>query len=188
MITKLPKNFELDRYGLRMRLVREEDAEFILSLRTNPKLSKFIHPTENDLVKQCAYINNYRLKESLGVDYYFIFFLHAEPVGVARIYNIEDTTFTFGSWVFKEGLPYWVSIAGAIISREIAFETLGKAKELEVDGTHEDNKGVISFSRMLGMDFNDYKMDTKGKYLIGFMLKEDFENNKQRFIRTFPNK
>lgn len=185
---RLPENFNTDRYGLHVRFVCEEDAEFIVKLRTNPKLSRFIHHTENNVLKQRAYINSYKQRERIGTDYYFMFILHEEPVGVARIYNIEDTTFTFGSWVFKEGLPYWVSIAGAIISREIAFETLGKEKELEVDGTHENNKGVISFSRMLGMDFNDYKMDTKGKYLIGFMLKEDFENNKQRFIRTFPNK
>jgi hypothetical protein len=45
-MTPLPSNFELDRYGLHVRLVREEDAEFILSLRTDPKLSRFIHPTE----------------------------------------------------------------------------------------------------------------------------------------------
>lgn len=187
-MTKLPENFELDRYGLHVRLVREEDAEFIVKLRTNPRLSKYIHFTDCDVIKQRNYICNYKQREYNGEDFYFIFFLHDDPVGVARIYNIEDATFTFGSWVFKEGLPYWVSIAGAIISREFAFEYLGKEKELETDGTHEDNKGVISFSRMLGMNFDGCKMDVKGKYLTGFMLKEDFENNKQRFLRTFPVK
>ena len=29
-MNKLPQNFELDRYGLHVRLVREEDAEFVL--------------------------------------------------------------------------------------------------------------------------------------------------------------
>ena len=187
-MSKLFSNFELDRYGLYVRLVRENDAAFILSLRTDPKLSRFIHPTENNEEKQRVYIQVYKEREKLGIDYYFIFFLQGEPVGVARIYNIQETTFTFGSWLFKEGLPYWVSIAGAIIAREFAFEKLGKEKEIEADGTHEDNKGVISFSRMLGMTFDSFKMDDKGKYLTGYMLKEDFEKNKQRFIRTFPTK
>lgn len=184
----LPSDFELDRYGLHVRFVREKDAEFILSLRTDPKLSRFIHPTENDDEKQRAYIRCYKEREKQGMDYYFIFFLQGEPVGLARIYNVQGDTFTFGSWLFKEGLPYWVSIAGAIIAREFAFEELGKEKEVEADGTHEDNKGVISFSRMLGMNFDGFKMDDKGKYLTGYMLKGDFEKNKQRFIRTFPVK
>jgi len=184
----LPSNFELDRYGLHVRLVREEDAEFILSLRTDPKLSRFIHPTENDEEKQRAYIRGYKEREMQGKDYYFIFFLQREPVGVARIYNVQETTFTFGSWLFKEGLPYWVSIAGAIIARECAFESIGKEKELEVDGMHEDNHGVIAFSKMLGQIIDGYRMDPKGKYLTGYLMKEDFEKNKQRFIRTFPFK
>lgn len=183
---QLTKNIE--RYGLTARFVTEDDAAFILALRTNPKLSRFIHPTENDEEKQRAYIRGYKERELAGKDYYFIFLMQDEPVGLARIYNIQEKTFTFGSWLFKEGLPYWVSIAGAIIAREFAFEELGKEKEIEADGTHEDNKGVISFSRMLGMNFDSCKMDAKGKYLTGYMLKEDFEENKQRFIRTFPNK
>ena len=28
-MTKLPENFELDRYGLHVRLVREEDAKYL---------------------------------------------------------------------------------------------------------------------------------------------------------------
>lgn len=179
---------KIEKYGLKARHVEEQDAAFILSLRTDPKLSRFLHPTENDEEKQRAYIRGYKEREKQGKDYYFIFFLHDEPVGVARIYNVQDTTFTFGSWLFKDGLPYWVSIAGAIIAREFAYDVLGKEKELDVDGTHEDNKGVLSFSRMLGMDFDSFKQDEKGKYLTGYMLKEDFEKNKQRFIRTFPNK
>ena len=81
-----------------------------------------------------------------------------------------------------------MSIAGAIIAREFAFEELGREKELDVDGTHEENKGVISFSRMLGMNFNSFRIEEDGKFLTGYMLKEEFEKNKQRFIRTFPNK
>ena len=62
-MTKLSSNFELDRYGLHVRLVREEDAAFILSLRTDSKLSRFIHPTENDEVKQRANIRGYKERQ-----------------------------------------------------------------------------------------------------------------------------
>jgi hypothetical protein len=33
-MNKLPLNFELDCYGLHARLIKEEDAEFIVKLRT----------------------------------------------------------------------------------------------------------------------------------------------------------
>ena len=179
-------NNTINKYGITARLVREEDAEFILLLRTDEKLSRYVHPTPNDICMQREYIRTYKQREVDGKDYYFIYFYENTPVGVARIYNVTDDTFTFGSWLFKEGLPFWVSCAGAIIAREFAFETLGKSKEVDADGTHEDNKGVLSFSRMLGMNFDSFKMDVKGKYLTGYMLKEDFERNKQRIIRTFP--
>ena len=46
---KLSSDFNLDKYGLHVRLVNEDDAEFIVSLRTDPKLSRFIHDTGNDV-------------------------------------------------------------------------------------------------------------------------------------------
>lgn len=178
----------INKYGLTARFVEEYDASFILQLRTNERLSKFIHFTENNLEKQIQYIRNYKIREIKGEDYYFIFIYQDEQVGLARIYNVGEESFTFGSWLFKEKLPFWVPIAGAIIAREYAFEELGKVKEVDVDGTHEDNKGVLLFSRRLGMNYDGYKTDVKGKYLTGYMLKDDFENNKQQFIRTFPYK
>ena len=48
----LPSNFTLDRYGLHVRLVREEDAEFIVKLRTNEHNSRYIHDTVADVEQQ----------------------------------------------------------------------------------------------------------------------------------------
>lgn len=185
-MTKLPENFELDRYGLHVRLVREEDAEFIVRLRTDEKLSKYIHPTENNIQKQIDYIKGYKEREARGEDYYFIFLYQNQSVGVARLYNITEQCFTFGSWLFVPDIPFWVSAAGALITREIGFEMLDKELEKEVDGTHEDNKGVISFSKMLGMNFDSYRIDAKGKYLTGALKKEDFEKNKLKITRIIP--
>ncbi len=178
----LPSDFELDRYGLHCRLVQEEDADFIVRLRTDPVLSRFIHETSADIMDQKRWIQQYKEREAIGKDYYFIFFLNGEPVGVDRVYNISQMSFTFGSWVFLRGLPFWVPIAGAIIGREIAFEMLDKSEEQEVDGTNERNSGVISFSRQLGMVFTGKRTDTKGVYLTGVLHREDFERNKKRFI------
>ena len=42
-MNKLPSNFELDRYGLHVRLMREVDAEFVVEMRTNPQNAQTIH-------------------------------------------------------------------------------------------------------------------------------------------------
>lgn len=175
-----------EKYGLSYRFVQEKDAEFILRLRTDEKLSRYVHPTPNDIELQREYIKKYKQKEAEGKEYYFIFFYQDNPAGVARVYHVEENSFTFGSWLFIQNLPYWIPIAGAIIAREFAFETLGKSLELEVDGMHEQNKGVISFSKLLGMTINGEKMEEKGRYLTGELRRDDFITNKQKVIRTFP--
>ena len=73
MNTILPSNFEISKYGLHARFVIESDAEFILSLRTNPMLSRFLHSTDNDVEKQKIWIRNYKERERNGTDYYFIY-------------------------------------------------------------------------------------------------------------------
>jgi hypothetical protein len=45
MKKKLPSNYSDKKYGLNVRFVNEDDAEFILELRTNPNLNKYINPT-----------------------------------------------------------------------------------------------------------------------------------------------
>ena len=44
-----------------LRPVEIDDAEFILSLRIDPKLNQYLSPVENDLEKQREWIKNYRL-------------------------------------------------------------------------------------------------------------------------------
>lgn len=185
---KLPTDFKLEKYGICVRLVQECDAEFIIRLRTDSRLSRFIHDTPFDIEKQVAWIRQYKVREHDGTDYYFLFLYEEKPVGVCRIYHITEDAFTFGSWIFLQGLPFWIPIAGAIIGREIGFETLGKTKELEIDGTHILNSGVISFSRQLGMNITGERQDNKGIYLTGILLREEFEKNKTKFINKFPQK
>ena len=42
-----------------LREVTVDDAEFILSLRCDPKKSKYLNPTEYNIPKQQEYIRNY---------------------------------------------------------------------------------------------------------------------------------
>ena len=44
----LDSDFSLDRYGLHVRLVNEEDAAYIVSLRSDLRLGRFLNETVND--------------------------------------------------------------------------------------------------------------------------------------------
>jgi len=134
---KLPPDFTLERYGLQVRLVEEDDAEFIVSLRTDPRLSKHIHATSPDVEQQKQWIRNYKLREEQGLDYYFLFSINGQPQGLARIYDITEDTFTQGSWIFSPEAVLGASVLGNIISNEIGFELLGK--KIEYSDARKDN-------------------------------------------------
>lgn len=116
---KIPSDFTFSKYGLTVRLVREEDAAFIVKLRTNKKLSRFIHETDDDVEKQKEWIREYKKREIEGKDYYFIYFSGNRPVGVNRIYNITDESSTGGSWVCSEDAKMEESLATNFICTEL---------------------------------------------------------------------
>ena len=174
----LPSNYQIEKYGLKARFVTENDADFIVKLRIQPHLARFISHTDNNVEKQKEWIRNYKERERQGKDYYFIYYYDEKPVGLNRLYNIDDTSFTFGSWVFLPEAPFMCSAASAIIAREIAFDILGLKIEKEVDGVHVDNKNVYRFSKMLGLEFTGEKEKEQGVFRTGYLTKEAFEKNK----------
>lgn len=144
---KLPSNFELDRYGLHVRLVREEDAEFIVKLRTNSQNARFIGHTDNDVSKQIEWIREYKKREEDGTDYYFIFGAGNELFGVCRIYNITLRSFTTGSWVFKSDAPKSAAIKASLITNEIAWNLFPDS--VQYFDTRKENLAVVRYNKML---------------------------------------
>ena len=119
-------DFHISRYGIEVRLVNEDDAEFIYKLRSDKELTKFISQVDGTLEEQIQWIRQYKLREKDGLEYYLIFSYNGERVGLARLYKIEDDHFTQGSWLFHPSSPAGCSILGNIISCELGFELEGK--------------------------------------------------------------
>lgn len=123
MANILPEDFTLDRYGLHVRFVNEDDAGFILGLRTDSKLGQYISATNGDIEKQKEWTRQYKIRERQGLDYYFMF---EKPLGnrlgVSRIYEIKKETFQTGSWIFKKDAPFGSALLGDIICHELAYE------------------------------------------------------------------
>ena len=144
-MNKLNQHFELDRYGVHVRLVSEDDAEFIVRLRTDDKLARYVHVVDKDVWKQRRWIRDYKKREHGGEEYYFIFEVAGVSYGVDRIYNIKDRDFTTGSWVFSSSSPIGLAALAGIITKEIAYEFL----ELENDYAEvcKNNKTVLRYNK-----------------------------------------
>lgn len=134
-------------YGLIFRLVEERDAEFILSLRTDPRLAKHVSPVSNELETQQTWIRNYKGRELLGQEYYFLYSNEQnEPQGVFRLYNIEGDTVTSGSWLAKSGGDELNAIKADLFLTTAIFEEF-KFERCLID-VRKDNKKLVRYHKM----------------------------------------
>lgn len=175
---KLQENFLLKKYGLKVRLVNENDAEFILSLRANPNRTKFMLTLDNEIENQKKWIQEYKKREKEGLDYYFIYSNdEGKPIGVNRISHVDfnNKTGKTSSWIAIEGLKYEPLIM-ILLGNEIVFELIG------IDETwgelHKDNNSAFKILELFGYKFKDVGTE----YYKSSLLKNDFidacENNK----------
>ena len=145
---QLDPNFAINRYGVHGRLVTEDDVDFILSLRTNKELTKYIHPTDESRENQLQWIMDYKKREKEGRDYYFIFFYEGQPVGLNRVYNRSELYATSGSWLCKPGIDSWIPIAINFTLNDIIFEIL--KVQLVICDVRMENKKVNKYHILIG--------------------------------------
>ena len=108
-IKKLHKNFSLEKYGLKVRLVNENDAEFILSLRSDLNRTKYMMPLDGEIESQRRWIQDYKKREKEGLDYYFIYSDNeGKRIGLNRLSHIDYNAKSgkASSWIAIEGLKY----------------------------------------------------------------------------------
>jgi RimJ/RimL family protein N-acetyltransferase len=170
MLKPLPDNFSFNRYGITARLVTERDTDYILSLRTNKSLTRFIHQTANDREKHLEWFHRYKQRESEARDYYFIYEKNGVPVGLNRIYNIFEYYGTIGSWLCNPDNPMEVSMATYFMMLDILFEVLDL--DLTIFDVRKANKHVWKLHEQLGAkevgesDIDYYFVMAKPDYLV----------------------
>ena len=179
----LNNDFMDERYGLHFRFVNEEDAEFIVQLRTDPKLGQYINSTKPDIEEQRLWLRKYKERQEAGLDFYFMF---EKPVGVklgvCRIYDVSENNFTIGSWVFSPKAPIGSAILADIITREVAYELFSskqhlfdvKKKNINVNRYHDAYKSEIIAQN----EDTNYYTCSQG----------NFEKYKKNYIRMFVKK
>lgn len=124
-MNKLPSDFRLYRYGIDVRLVTEEDADFIFELRSNKMLTRHIHAIDDDVNKQIQWIREYKKRENEGREYYFIYSKNGCPFGVNRVSNIYEYYGLGGSWICSPGTDVSLSMATPFVEHDISFDIIG---------------------------------------------------------------
>lgn len=145
---KLSKNFEINSLGLNVRLVSERDVDYILTLRTNKYLTRFIHQTDDDRDEQIEWIKRYKNREAEGREYYFIYHQAGKPVGLNRIYNIFEYYGTIGSWICNPDNDPATSLKTYILMFDMMFEHI--KLDITIFDVRKVNKHVWKLHKMLG--------------------------------------
>ncbi len=168
--------------NLNVCYVNESDADFILSLRNDKNLGKYLSVTDNSLYNQINWIKNYKNKEKKGEEYYFKAFDSEGDLGFFRLYNIdkENKVLTFGSFIMKNNHPKYAAIESMILAMEFAFKKLKMKKVLlDVRVKNEVAKNFYNrfgFKKIDENDLDEFYELTREDY------DELFANNYKNFL------
>jgi RimJ/RimL family protein N-acetyltransferase len=146
--------------NIKLRSVKVEDSNFILSLRLNPDLNKHLNPTSPDLEAQKIWIEQ-QIKREL--DYYFIIeSLDGIPLGTISVYDIntKQKSFNWGRWIILKKAPSYVAVESTILVYNFAFNVLNLQKA--ISEVRIENKNVIRFHLSYGSEI--FKIDEQNIY------------------------
>lgn len=111
--------------GFKLRAVEINDAEFIVSLRTDKRLGQNLSWTSSSVAEQVNWIEKYKQRESQQTEYYFIIEdLDRTPWGTIRIYNVTADSFTIGSWICLPNSKNNIAIKAWLSCVDYAFDRL----------------------------------------------------------------
>jgi len=159
--------------GITLRISEEADAEFILSLRLDPELNKFINKTESSVENQKKWISAKQKQEN---DYHMIIeSKNGQRLGTVSIYNIKGKKFEWGRWLISKKAPFYVAIESALLVYSLAFNELGLEKA--VFGVNNLNKSVVRFHKNFGAHV--IKKDDCGTWFI--FEKKYFKNTLKKY-------
>ena len=146
MTARIRKAGRIDGQHLTLRDANEADAWFIHGLRTDPARARFLSPVSADVQEQRAWLARYALDDAQA---YFIVTDAAsrEPLGTVRLYEARGESFSWGSWLFKAGLPARCAIESALVvyhyGRWLGFSEAHFA-------VHQENVSVWRFHENFG--------------------------------------
>lgn len=171
-------NGVLEGRHVNLRSVEEKDAEFTLSLRQDPNLTKYLPKLDITLEQQISWIRKQRNQEG---DYYFVVEnKKGEKIGVIGVYDINGDCAETGR-IAMIGNAF-ESIEAQLLSFEFAFNILKLEKT--VNYVMADNIHALRFSQMFGSQSSEPFEDKDGNMRIdGVITKASYLKSKDTIIK-----
>lgn len=164
--------------NINLRTVEIEDAEFIFSMRQNQNKTKYLSKVTGIVESQKEWIKNYKQREENKKEFYFVIeSKDKEKLGLVRMYDFQDDSFCWGSWLIKEDAPKTAAIESALQIYEFGFYNLGFEKS-HFD-VRKGNDKVIAFHQRFGAKIID---EDELDYFFNF-TKIDYKITKERYKR-----
>ena len=164
--------------NINLRTVEIHDAEFIFSMRQNDFKTKYLSKVTGTIDSQKEWIQNYIQREKDSKEFYFVLESKKdEKLGLVRMYDFQDTSFCWGSWLIKENAPKTTAIESVLQIYEFGFYKLGFSKShFEVK---KGNDKVIDFHKRFGAEIIN---ENEEEYFFNFE-KKDYILIKKKYKR-----
>lgn len=161
-----------------LRPVTKEDAEFILGIRNNPEISKYLPSLNVTVDQQQSWIDKQR--NDINSYYFIIEDKTKMRIGTISVYNIIENHAEVGRFCsFGNSIQ---NSEAALMLDNFIFQKLG-VDYLDI-WVYKDNKPVLALNKGLGCVWEGESEDKGGfPYLYGTLTKEGFEKKSQK-IRT----
>jgi len=161
-----------------MRTVDLDDAEFIYSMRQNQNKTKYLSKVYGTVESQKEWIKSYKRREVEQKEFYFVIeSKNGEKLGLVRMYDFQEDSFCWGSWLIKDGAPKSTAIESALQIYEFGFY------DLKFNKSHfnvqKGNDKVVAFHQRFGAKIVD---EDELDYLFNFG-KSDYEAIKRKYKR-----
>jgi RimJ/RimL family protein N-acetyltransferase len=138
-------------HAYEIRPVEMGDAAYMLGLRTDPELSRLIHPTSPRLEDQQEYLHRYFERPG---DYYFIVVRTSSGrcEGTIAVYDVDPTRgqAEWGRWVMAH--DSMAAPESALLIYRVAFNALGLNRTYS--RTALANHHVVAFHEYCGLQTN----------------------------------
>jgi len=121
------------------------DAEYIISLRTDNKKSRYLSKTSHEIDRQRIWLDKYTNNDD---QVYFIIEHLSKPIGTVRLYDAIGNSFCWGSWILQDDSPLHAAIESALMVYSYAIDHLGfSASHFDV---RKENEKVWRFHERFG--------------------------------------
>ena len=173
---------EIKGKSMNLRPVEISDAEFLVKIRNDEKLAKYLHPISSSVEDEKQWILKQRDREG---DYFFMICdLADKPIGAVRLSGIDDNSGEVGSLISYGNSVQNIEAEFRMIN--FAFDVIG------LDFLHgytlTENRAVISYHKKFGYVYEDEEKVVDGmKVRFARLEKNEWKKNRDKIERLLKH-